>query len=89
VPGLIRLLLIFVAVWTAIRFVARLLGAGRPPSKGARRGSAAPPRPAEKLVQDPQCGVWIPERRALKGADPRGAVYFCSEECRAKHSSAG
>jgi hypothetical protein len=32
----------------------------------------------DELVQDPQCGVYIPKSSAVKGSDGR---YFCSGEC--------
>ncbi|TAL17723.1 hypothetical protein EPN96_04160 [bacterium] len=32
----------------------------------------------DELVQDPQCGVYIPKSSALKRGDGR---YFCSREC--------
>jgi hypothetical protein len=43
-----------------------------PPFDGARIDGG-------ELVQDPQCGVYIPKANALEG--PAG-VHFCSEACR-------
>jgi len=84
VSSFVRLFLIFAAVWAAIRLLARILGAGR--AKAPPSGTRSAP---ERLVQDPSCGVWIPEGRALKAPGPDGLRYYCSERCRAEHSAAG
>jgi uncharacterized protein len=47
-----------------------------PPPLGERRVDGG------ELVQDPQCGVYIPKETALRGP---GETYFCSEECRRAH----
>ena len=39
-----------------------------------------------ELVQDPQCGVYVPKETAVKG---RGGAYFCSEACREAHQGKG
>ena len=37
---------------------------------------------SEELVEDPQCGVYVPKSVAVKG--PEGKL-FCSEECAEKY----
>ncbi len=74
--GLFRLILLGLLVWLAVRFVRGLLPAGR----AARQ----PPRRPERidggdLVEDPQCGVYVPQAHAVPG---RAGRYFCSEACR-------
>ena len=83
----LRMLLVFTAIWAVLRLLGRVLGSER--RGGARRTRAGGATAPEKLVQDPSCGIWIPERRALKAAGPDGTRYFCSEDCRAKHATAG
>ena len=76
--GLIRLLILGTLVWLLVRMVKGLMAPSR---------TAAPRRPpgeerelqGGELVQDPQCGVYIPKDTAVKG--PRGQL-FCSPECR-------
>lgn len=55
------------------------------PSSAKTKARKAPPeprprqaKPTELLVQDPQCGVYLPASEALKGPDGQ---HFCSEEC--------
>lgn len=75
--GLIRLLILGVLVWLLVRLVRGVLTPSRPlVSRGARPGGEVQ---AGELVQDPQCGVYIPKETAVKG--PRGQL-FCSPECR-------
>jgi hypothetical protein len=44
---------------------------------GARNNDGGEIRGGE-LVEDPQCGVYIPKEGAIPGPDGR---YFCSQEC--------
>jgi YHS domain-containing protein len=51
----------------------------------ARRGrSPAPEKTAqgEEMVQDPQCGTYVPLSLAVVKVINGGKVHFCSEECR-------
>lgn len=51
----------------------------RPPQKAGKELEG------EEMVQDPQCGVYVPKSRAV-GATRRGKrLYFCSEECKIKY----
>jgi hypothetical protein len=75
-----------VIVAFVLRLVLRLFGAGKsqvgtgPRQKRVERAGGA-------LVQDPQCGTYIPMARALtvgRGAD---AKHFCSTACRDQYLS--
>jgi hypothetical protein len=82
--GLFRLVLLVLLVLVLLRLV-RFVFAPPPASRAGRRSSPPPPPgtgPApERLVQDPVCGIRIPESRAVR----RGDVYFCSEECSSRY----
>ena len=66
--GIVRTLLIVVAIFVALMLIKRLL-AGRP------RPPAAPPQ-TPKLVQCAHCGLHVNESEALR----TGERYFCSAE---------
>lgn len=34
-----------------------------------------------RLVQDPQCGVYVDSKEAVKRKRKGGDVFFCSQEC--------
>ncbi len=52
----------------------------RPSSNPSKKPHAdAAHREAEELVEDPQCGVFVPRSSAVKGP---GGRFFCSEACR-------
>lgn len=49
------------------------------------RGAAPPPektRRGEEMVQDPQCGTYLPRGDALEKTVRGTRHYFCSEKCR-------
>ena len=64
-----------------IRLVLRLFGVTRGPAIPRPR-----PRDVERsggtLVQDPYCGTYLPQSRALSLGDGSNAKYFCSVACR-------
>ena len=74
---LILALLIFLGytLWTAIR---RSLTGGDPPDR--RRPGA--PRRGEELVQDPECGTYVPRSEAVAASVGGQRQYFCSPGCR-------
>ena len=47
--------------------------------KGERKGE--PGHAGEEMVQDPNCGVYLPKNTALSHTLGRKKLYFCSEEC--------
>ena len=38
-----------------------------------------------RLVQDPQCGVWVDGKEAVRRKVPGGELFFCSKECAQAH----
>lgn len=86
----IRAVLLAVIAWIVGRALARLAFGDRSGSpagsgSGARR-TTSPERP-ERLVEDPVCGVRLPEGRALRVVTDEGPVFFCSDECRRAHEA--
>ncbi len=75
--GLIRMLILGALVWWLVRLVKGLISPARTQTQG--RPQASGELPGGELVQDPQCGVYIPKETALKGP---GGQLFCSSECR-------
>lgn len=63
-------------LWSALR---RALS-GPPPSR-APRSSARGAR-GEDMVQDPQCGTYVPRGDALESQIGGERRYFCSARCR-------
>lgn len=72
-----------------VRFVVTMIRQAMRHSKGAgpAPGSRSK-RPVERLggtlVQDPQCGTYLPKDRALAVTDGGSTQYFCSDKCRAE-----
>ena len=77
--GLLRLLLFAIAIWLIISGVRRLL---LPSSLPRRNKEEDQEQEAVLLVQDPQCGRFVPKRDAVR-ASFRGRIFhFCGQECR-------
>ena len=78
-----------VVVLFLIRLVLRALGIWQ--SRPAPR-QAPGPREVERsggtLVQDPQCGTYLPKTRALALSDGGDTKYLCSPVCRASYAAA-
>jgi uncharacterized protein len=64
----LRILIIAIVIWLAIRLVKRFLGHQR-----ARRLDAPP-----RMLPCANCGVYVPETSAVSGGDQ----IYCSEEHR-------
>ncbi|NOR51790.1 MAG: hypothetical protein GQ470_04145 [Gammaproteobacteria bacterium] len=70
--GIVRLLIIGVAIWLAFSLFKRFSNRPSPSEKSIKAGSS------KKMVQCKQCGLHIPVDEALlKGDD-----YFCCSEHR-------
>lgn len=74
--GIVRLLLFAALIWLLYRLIKTLK-----PEPRIRDASRRSNRRLEggELVQDPQCGVYIPKETAVTDANGR---HFCSEACR-------
>lgn len=82
---MIEVALIWIVRVLVLLMVLRLLG------RFFTRGRSTPrrPRPAQTgeraggtLVQDPQCGTYLPASRAITVANGSKTLYFCSTTCR-------
>ena len=82
--GLIRMLILGALVWWLVRLVKGLIPPARTRTPGRPQGGGE--LPGGELVQDPQCGVYIPKETAVKGS--RGQL-FCSPECRDAYRDRG
>ena len=74
------LLLIARFLVTMVRQAIRYAG-GSSSSPGPVRGRK-PERIGGTLVQDPQCGTYIPQDRAIAHTSGGATIYFCSTTCR-------
>ena len=89
---LLRLLLLFMLVRALMLIVGGLIrgliGAARVPDE-PRPGAGARPMAASHgtLVQDPVCGTYILQERALPMKTPVGTAFFCSERCRSAYDA--
>jgi YHS domain-containing protein len=74
---LVRLLiwgLLGFVIYTVYQAVRRALSApGRRPPEKTSRG--------EEMVQDPQCGTYLPKSEACPVQIDGRIIYFCSPEC--------
>jgi YHS domain-containing protein len=77
---LLVLLLIVRFVVTMIRQAALYSKGGPKPAAG--RSKRQPERIGGTLVQDPQCGTYLPKERAIAVTSGGSTQYFCSDKCR-------
>ncbi len=86
--GLIRILLFVVAGITIYALFRKLLPAPRP----GREESMDDER-LGRLVQDPNCNLYVDSKEAVHRKVPDGDLFFCSKECaeeyfeKAKHGA--
>jgi uncharacterized protein len=80
--GLFRLVLIVAIGYLAYRVGRNLF---RPPG---RIGSPPPDGVIGEMVQDPQCGTYVPKQDAIRRAIRGRQHYFCSETCAERFASA-
>ncbi|MBN2345475.1 MAG: hypothetical protein JXO51_03730 [Candidatus Aminicenantes bacterium] len=77
---MLQLLLLAAVVY----FLYRWLRRDDAPAE-TKRTSASPGHPVEEMVQDLQCGTWVPASQAIILKRGGEALYFCSPECRDKY----
>lgn len=68
----------FVVVMLLVRLVWKFL-VGL--AQGATRRPEVPPKQGVQLVQDPVCGTYIDQTRALTARRAGKVHYFCSADC--------
>jgi hypothetical protein len=81
---LARYLLIALAVWLLYRLLRRWMTGFSSPGRDRVQGQPgqAAGEIMDVMVQDPQCGVYLPRHEALSAQTPEGQRHFCSEACR-------
>ena len=76
---IIRILLLALAIYLIRRFLAVFTGAAKRP--GAGNSSK---RDANYMVKDPECGMYMDSRLAVRLESAGEITYFCSEKCKKK-----
>lgn len=74
--GLIRILLIAMGAVLAYSLYRRYLHRG-----GGSGADTVEDERLGRLVQDPQCNIYVDGKDAVKRSVPGGELFFCSEEC--------
>ncbi len=87
-PGLVRLLLVLAVGYLVIAGIRRLFLPAASSGQKRARQEHAQGADGVALVQDPQCGRFIPQDEAIQVSRRGRTVYFCSQECRAAYRAA-
>ena len=77
---LLRIFSLVFILWILRRFLATVLGHPKP----ERPGNDAT-KPAQKMVKDPVCGMYMDSRLAVRMEGREEVIYFCSEDCKKKY----
>jgi uncharacterized protein len=75
------------AVLLLLRMIVRAFFGRRRPSPPPRGPARTPERLGGELVQDPQCGTYIPKANAIAVPGATGVQYFCSAKCRDEYEN--
>jgi uncharacterized protein len=78
--GLLKFALVAVLVWFLYRSVRRLMSGGE--KTGRRPEPKGPDQVIDVMVQDPQCGTYLPKHEAIRSIVRDEERFFCSESCR-------
>lgn len=81
---IVRILVLLLIVRFVVTMVRQAMQSGRSkraPQQGGRSGRQ-PERIGGTLVQDPHCGTYLPQDRAIAVASGGSTTYFCSTKCR-------
>lgn len=81
--GIIRLIqiaLFIMLAWWAIKAVKRYMAKDAGPKRVRRQ--AAPGEVMDVMVQDPQCGTYLPKQEAFSAWIDGQEQFFCSKQCR-------
>jgi YHS domain-containing protein len=74
--GVIRILLFVLAALLAYTIFKRVISPNRPLREDYLKDDRL-----GRLVQDPQCGVYVDSREAVRRKVPDGELFFCSKAC--------
>ncbi len=76
--GLLRLAIIVMLGWLLYRGLRSLLGAS---PQRPRTPSREDTKVIDELVEDPNCGTWLPRRQAISARIKGKELFFCSKRC--------
>jgi uncharacterized protein len=76
----LKIALIALLIWFLYRSARRLLSGGAASSR--RPAPKGPDQVIDVMVQDPQCGTYLPKHEAIKAVVKDEERFFCSEACR-------
>ena len=82
---ILKLALVAGCIWLLYRGIKSLKGAGQNRARVNRsRGNGKPENRqiVEDLVQDPNCGTYLPRGEAIRQYVAGEDHFFCSEDCR-------
>jgi hypothetical protein len=91
-PWLVRAIVLTILV----NLILRLVTGSRRPTQANRSGPRGPmpaspvsqERVGGTLVQDPQCGTYVIQSRAIRTGSGDQVRYFCSDGCRTAYLAA-
>ena len=78
---MIRILIYAVLAYLLFRIIKGLFFQSRHITKGERGGVI------DEMVQDPQCGTYIPKRDTVRRVIGGEEFFFCSDRCAAEFES--
>jgi YHS domain-containing protein len=89
---MLRLLLLFMVIRALMLIVGGLVrglmgAAGVPADSDREPRSGGVARSQGTLVQDPVCGTYVLQERALAMKTTGGTAFFCSERCRSAYDA--
>ena len=75
---MVRFILIALIAYVAYRIARKVFRSIEPPRHGTGGGII------DEMVQDPQCGTYVPKREARRKVIDGTERHFCSKECEDK-----
>jgi uncharacterized protein len=81
---IVRLLVLLLIIRFVVGMVRQAMQSARAKGAPQQRGRSGrhPERLGGTLVQDPQCGTYLPKDWALTAGAGSATQYFCSDKCR-------
>ena len=79
--GLIKLVLIALLAWWLYKGLRGLLAGGAARERRERRVEKDQ-EVLDVMVQDPQCGTYLPKSEAIRHWSKGKEYFFCSQKCR-------
>ncbi|BEQ14958.1 hypothetical protein [Desulfoferula mesophila] len=82
---LVQIAVVILLVWMGIKAIKRFMAKDAEPRRVRR--DAAPGEVMDVMVQDPQCGTYLPKHEAYSAWIDGKEQFFCSRECRDAYKS--